>query len=241
MKKIFTRLFGQRKFKQFVVICHPRTGSNLLLSYLGTHPNIKAQGEIYKHIHGRTIQDIYKIFMRKRPWSIKANGFKIFYSHPEDGNHEELLALIDSIPDPLIIHLTRDDKFRTLVSWKISLKTDVWGVQRTQDNIPASQKSINIKPTEALNFLKTISENEKRIFERYRDKHYLSLTYEQLVSTPTECLQKICAALDLKYIPMHTRYRKFNSEPLEELVKNYQELQEKGVFDQFNQRSSSID
>jgi LPS sulfotransferase NodH len=241
MKNIFTRFFGHRKYKQFVVICHPRTGSNLLLSYLGTHPNIKVQGEIFKRLNGETIKEVYNSFMRKRPGPIKASGFKVFYSHPEDGDHEQLLDLIDTIPDPLIIHLTREDKFRTLVSWKISLKTDIWGLHTTQELLPSSQKSITIDPGEAQAFAKTLSEDEKRIHQRFRQKKYIHLTYEQLQSSPSDSLEKICSALSLSYVPMQTRYRKSNPEPLEILVSNYQDLIAKGIIDQINQASSSFE
>src|SRR5688500_9015463 len=113
---VWTKIFGHKKYRQFVVICHPRTGSNLLSTYLNAHPNIKMHGEMFRFLHGQTIKDIYKVFHKKKKRSIKASGFKLFYTHPEDGNNEEMLRLIEGMPEPLVIHLIRKDKLAIHVS-----------------------------------------------------------------------------------------------------------------------------
>lgn len=235
MKNYLTRIFGQKSFHPFVVICHPRTGSNLLLSYLDDHPNIKARGEIFKALKGRSIKEIYSSFMHREASGVKAKGFKILYSHPEDGDPAELLRWIDGIPDMLIIHLTRSEKLSTLTSLEIAKQTDVWGLRINEPGISIEKKQIRIEKAAALKFLEEITAEEKRIDARYQKrKSYLQITYEDLINDTEGILQSICQALNVPYTKMRTKYKRSNPEDLRQLIANYAELEAAGIVARFN-------
>ena len=236
--RVWTRIFGYKGYRQFVVICHPRTGSNMLSSYLNSHPNIKMHGEMFSKLNGRSIRDIYKVFRKNKPRQIKASGFKLFYTHPEDGNQEEMLRLIERMPQPVIIHLIRKDKLRMMASLKIALSTDVWGLKEGHAPIPADQKKVNIAPEEALKFLADIIHYELRTEARFKGGHYLRLTYEDLASHPDTCLSSIFKALKVSPQPAITNYVRTNPEPLHELISNYQELVDQGIVQKFKAASS---
>lgn len=224
---IWTRIFGHKQYLRFVLICHPRTGSNLLSSYLKSHPNIKMHGEIFSKLNGKSINSIYKIFNKNKERKFKASGFKVFYSHPDDGDNEELLNLIENIPNLVVIHLTRKNKIRTLVSWRIALLTNIWGKKRGETLVPTDQKRLNIIPGEAVSFISDLNHKENYIDQRFNKYKYIHITYEDLVDDPQQCVNKIFPLLIVPDHEVKTNYIKSNPEPLNELIENFKELKDK--------------
>ena len=145
-----------------------------------------------------------------------------------------MLRFIEGIPDVFIIHLTRKDKFRTLVSWKIALLTGVWGVKKGHPLIPREKKMITITPEEALKFLSDITNYESLIEQRFNNNHYLHITYEQLVNNPEASMDAIFKLLNVPPHVADTKYIRSNPEPLQELVINFQELVDTGIVEKFN-------
>ena len=233
---LWTSVFGTNSYRRFVVISNARTGSNLLYSYLNSHPNIKMYGEIFRFLDGKSIQEIYKSYFSKKLRRIKASGFKLFYTHPEDGNNEEMLQLVEQLNDPLIIHLTRRDKLNTLVSWKIALMTDTWGLKQGTPRIPIEKKKITIEPGEALKFFYDITKHEHDIEQRFREKDYVHIIYEDLIGHPEETLMPILKRLDVPAIPLKTSFIKSNPEPLQDLIINYQELVNKEIIEKLKSK-----
>ncbi len=69
-------------FQRFIVLSRSRTGSNMLLSFLNSHPNIHAEGEVFNRLNGQNYQEILSRVFADQPPRILAKGFKIFYYHP---------------------------------------------------------------------------------------------------------------------------------------------------------------
>lgn len=115
--------FGSYDYKRFIVVTRSRTGSNLLISFLSSHPNVRAQWEIFNKLNGRSYKDILTSAFDKQPYYIRASGFKIFYYHPEDAQDREYPDIWQSLrnmKDLKIIHLKRRNILRTLISRKIA-------------------------------------------------------------------------------------------------------------------------
>ncbi|WP_280564143.1 hypothetical protein [Chromohalobacter sp. 48-RD10] len=77
-------VIGDNRYRKFIVLTRSRTGSNLLVSLLNSHPNISADGEIFSKLNGRDYKRIISNAFSRQPRYIKAKGFKIFYYHPQD-------------------------------------------------------------------------------------------------------------------------------------------------------------
>ncbi len=77
---------GHRSYRRFVVLTRDRTGSNMLIQSLNSHPNIAADYEIFGKLNGESEKTILDRSFSKQPFYIKAKGFKIFYYHPQDAD-----------------------------------------------------------------------------------------------------------------------------------------------------------
>ena len=118
--------FGHNKFRRFIVLGRSRVGSNLLLSFLNSHPNIYAEGEILFNLHGRDHKDILAKTFSKQAFFVQAKGCKIFYNHPLDDECSDALDDLTSMDDLYIIHLKRRNILRTLVSRKFGSMSGKW-------------------------------------------------------------------------------------------------------------------
>ena len=119
---------GHEEYARFVIIARSRTGSNMLVSYLSSHPNTNVSGEVFARIRGKSEASTWRnIFCRHRP-DIAAVGFKIFYYHPLDSSSRLVWKWIEGDTRMRVIHLTRNNILRTLLSRKISELTDIWSL-----------------------------------------------------------------------------------------------------------------
>ena len=78
------------QYNKFVIIARSRTGSNLLRSYLNSHPNIEAHDELFRELKRKSCQEIWKGLFIKKNKKIKYVGFKIFYYHPLEGSDNSI-------------------------------------------------------------------------------------------------------------------------------------------------------
>lgn len=76
--------FGANNHGKFIVLARARTGSNLLISLLNSHPNIYVESEIFAMKPREGIDGRLRKVFSKQPGFIMAKGFKVFYFHPND-------------------------------------------------------------------------------------------------------------------------------------------------------------
>ena len=97
---------GVFTLSKFVIISSGRTGSELLLTSLQSHPQINAQGEIFHTSNGSikpldALQSVYEN-------SSKSSGFKIMYHHarkwtsPIFGEDDVIYTIINPKNNPMI-------------------------------------------------------------------------------------------------------------------------------------------
>ena len=128
--------FGHDNFVRFIVLTRSRTGSNLLLSFLNSHPNIFCESEIFAKLDGANpISRLLAVFA-KQPRHIRAKGFKIFYYHPLDAKADELWRVLEQRNEIRVIHLRRENILRTLLSRKIASIRGSWTELSTTPPIP---------------------------------------------------------------------------------------------------------
>jgi len=112
--------FGHNNYKKFIVLTRSRTGSNMLISYLDSHPNIHADREVFARLNGRHYKDILSKTYGKQPRHVKFAGFKIFYYHPMDDDKKEIWDYLINSKEISVIHLKRRNILRTMISRKIA-------------------------------------------------------------------------------------------------------------------------
>ncbi|MCB0163914.1 MAG: hypothetical protein KDI79_06805 [Anaerolineae bacterium] len=218
------KVVGHRAYKKFIVLGRIRTGSSLLISYLNSHPNIYALGEIFQTLNGRDYQAILDKMFSRQPYKIKAAGFKIFYRQPWDDDQKAIWTDLISDTDIYILHLKRKNILRNLVSQRIAKKTGIWETFDDRRFKGVSKRQVKFTFEELIAGFETIRNLENEFDEKFSDHPKIVLYYEDLVKSPDEEFSSITDFLDLDYFAPKTQYLKQNPENLSQLIRNYDEL-----------------
>lgn len=215
---------GHSNYVPFIVLTRSRSGSNLLLSYLNSHPNVQMEPEIFGRTHGRDPLRRLRIAFGKQPRRVKAKGFKIFYYHPLDRPSEGLWKELESMGNLRVIHLRRENVLRTLLSRKVADADRVWMVTAPDAKRDRPGQKVPFTVPELQNGFIQTKEWEDTAAKRFRNHSMLVVTYERLVSDPVATFRKILTFLDLDYCDPHTRLQRQNPGQLSDLIENYQDL-----------------
>lgn len=217
-----------------MVLSRARSGSNLLMSLLNSHPNVYGRGEVFTHLHGReTTTTLDEVFARY-PHYTEAVGFKLFYYHPIDGTESErrdLWQQLIEMGDLHIIHLRRKNLLRTLTSKKIALKQGVWKSTLSRAIDPDEraivlpvQKQVNFTQAELEQAFQESDVWQSEAKNMFSQHPFLEVFYEDLAENIELEFQQVSNFLDLKYVQPHTKLKRQNPEKLEALIENYAEL-----------------
>lgn len=215
---------GHSDFKPFIVLSRSRTGTNLLLSYLNSHPNIRAEGELFRRLNGRSYKSILSKTFSKQPFYIQAKGFKIFYYHPLDDSSSHIWKDLNNLASLSVIHMKRRNIFRTLISRKIAGSQNVW--KATSSNDLRMNKSIMFSVEELEHGFKQTRKWERGGDELFRNHPVLSVYYEDLVEDVEGTFAEITNFLGVRCIKPKTKMLKQNPETQIDLVTNYSELRQ---------------
>ena len=220
----FFGVVGHSDFKRFIVLTRSRTGSNMLISFLDSHPNIWAEGEIVNRLDGRDpVRAIKRAFARQSK-KIRAKGFKIFYYHPLDDQSGRIWEELVGMDGLCVIQLKRRNILRTGISRKIAGMQDVWRVETSSSPVSDADKSVTFTFEELEKIFLQTREMERRGEEMFEGNPMLPVYYEDLVSDPQGAFRSITDFLGVDYIAPKTRLRTQNPESMRDLVSNYDEL-----------------
>lgn len=226
MRHDILSLFGHTDFVPFIVLTRSRTGSNLLLSFLNAHRNVYAESEIFARLDGVDPLARLKRAFGRQPRSVKAKGFKIFYYHPLDIRAPTLWSTLEKSESLRVIHLTRENILRTLLSRKIAEAQDVWTGTAYDGAGDVRSKSVRFTRQELEEGFSRTRAWEHAAVERFGDHPFLSVTYENLVRDMSAAFARVLAFLDIPYIEPTTKLQKQNPEKLRDLIANYDEMKD---------------
>lgn len=225
-----------KRYRKFVILCSPRTGSSWLKGLLHSHSQIVCMGEvfnfnrIYGHPGGRVSPRLLawryqqpsdflmRYIYRGFPENIKAVGFKLFYSDVLNLSSKGMDSLLFKRNDIYFIHLTRQNLLRTLCSYKIASQLKTWGNRQTSEKVVLSKQ-------ECSDFFEK-SAAEKRKFDQLIDKQRcITVTYEDLLSNFEESLRDIQLFLGLTPEPLLSRHIKQEKRALSDIIENFDRLE----------------
>jgi LPS sulfotransferase NodH len=214
---------GHDRYRPFVLLARSRTGSNLLLSQLESHPQVRAEGELFQRLRGRRWESILAGVHGRQPPEVRAAGFKLFYYHPLDALDDALWRSLAQRRDLHVLHLRRRNTLRVLVSRKIAERSDVWS-SAGDPSAPAS-KAVSFTPEELEAGFRETEAWEQGGAERFRDHPVLDLWYEDLVAEPRATFDAVTDFLGVERRAPSTRLVRQNPEPLHELITNFEALE----------------
>jgi len=223
LSNFYDGLTGTSDYGKFVVIGQERTGSNLLITLLKSHPEIKAHGGRFMRLDGKSCDEVYdEIFPKK---SNKTIGFKLFYSHPLDSVDQSIWNKLENDPSFKIIHLQRKNLLRAHISKLIAVKTDIW--INSNEKISLDDRKIKVDTEKMLADFETASKHINETRDKFKNHKSIEITYESLVDKREETINRILNFLEVKEMQLQSQLNKINTEKTKDLVLNYEELKER--------------
>jgi len=223
LRPIYLSVLGHRNYRRFAIVGHARTGSNYLLNGLRSLKSVRMEGEIFAGHNreiGKHFDPILSTFFRKERRRIKASGFKLFYYHLMPDEWDKFLAH----PEFAVIHLTRKNRLRTIVSLDIAKATNQWASSQASVAEPA-RKTVSLDASTLIERLEHIENQENLARERFKHSPMLELTYEELVGNPDEAFRRVSRFLDIDDIDVgKIELSRQNPEGLRDLIANYAEV-----------------
>jgi LPS sulfotransferase NodH len=226
LTKAARRAFGHTDYRRFIVLARSRTGSYLLLSFLNAHPNVRSDREILHTLHGRDPIDIIARSFGREPRHVKAKGFKVFYYHPNGESGTRVWDHLEAMDGLHVIHLTRRNILRTLISQKIATRQGVWKTDRPLSTTTVENKQVSFTVEELTKGFERTREWEREGEHRFRAHPLLPVTYEDLRADPGGTFRRVTDFLGVPPAEPHTDLVRQNPESVRELVANYDELAE---------------
>ena len=231
----------------FVVLGAERTGSNLLIEMLLTHPRAFASGELFntrqieegkldvvlpKGLLPAEIIELRKIdppacFDRVVQAAAKrertACGFKLLYYHALAVDHvvEYLLAM----PSLRVVHLVREDALERWISQVRAERSDLWwsATERPSHQPP---RAVELDPRETLVSLEFNRQLEDLFRALFAGRPWLERSYEELASDLDAQMVPVQQFLGLNPQPLMADSKKTGNQDPRLLVSNWGQLVE---------------
>lgn len=219
----YYKLFGHQIDQRFAIVANPRTGSNFLLDGLKSSSSIRMYHEIFADHNrqiGKDFEKILSTVLQYESKSTKIVGFKVFYNHLSEEEWEKLQRR-DELK---VIHLTRRNRLRTVISLEIAFKTGRW--TSSHNFVRTQEKRVMLDPARVVKRLEQIEAGEAATRARFRDREMLEVIYEELVHSPEQVFSSVEKYLGVDGIdPNRIRLKKQNPEALEQLIINYDQVE----------------
>lgn len=226
-----------------LVIGAERTGSNLLVSMLATHPRLHFANELF---NPRLI-DLHVL-----PWSSAENvseallalrhadpnalfghllhqgqaahathaGFKLLYNHGlvDDRVVDMLLAR----PQMPIVHLLRRQRLQRFASLQRAVASDKWSAQGHETLAPATPVVIALRAM-VTDFVQT-TQFEQRFRATFQQHRMLELDYQDLSDDLPAATKHLGVWLDMDLGTLHPQTKKTGTRQLVQSIANIQEV-----------------
>ena len=226
-----------------MILAAPRTGSNMLCTLVGSHPDVLCHHELFNPrgvFYALELRDgsfdLGGIEERDRdPLAFLERAWAADLGHPHVGfkmTHRQNEAVLEAVVHERAIRkivLRRENRVRTFVSQRISEELDQWEVYREADLFPERPR-VSVDPDD---LRASIAENEAYYGEleealEATGQPFLGVSYERLVEGDQHArVLEFLGVPDPARAAGSLRIRSVRQNPasLRELVANYDELE----------------
>ena len=235
--------------KRFVVIGPERSGTNLLVGMLNQHAGCFCGGELFNGgviAKGRlpgfelpedemarlvALRQENSAAFLQAIWRTSAAaghttvGFKLLYNHGQD--QQAVTDLLAADPSIRILHVTRRNLLRRLVSLRQAQATKQWAVGRGAEIVESPQ--VEIELVQALRTFATIEAQQAAYTARFAGHRVLRVVYEDLAARPQAVGLRAARFLGLPPLakPPIVNFKKTGADNLDEAVVGFAELRAK--------------
>ena len=243
--------------EKFIVLAARRSGTTLFLSCLNSHP------QVYCHKHVFDVQNRFRYWVvdrrggrfhrfrtasteRKLQYMVQPKeligDFLSEYYAPIDGVSATgvRLAYVQAIKHPEvldwaadngvgIIHLVRQNALKTIIS---VASTKVRRVHHSTNKVRSVK--VTLPPRQLLRRLERLTNRVEANRALLRDRPHIEISYESFVASRDTEARRVLEFLDVDpTIPLTTDLVKLNPDSLQEIIENYNEVQQTLAGTQF--------
>jgi LPS sulfotransferase NodH len=217
---------------RFVLYAPPRTGSTLLGSLLGSHPQIVWDGEPLHPTRWRSPkrQAVYPLVLRHHQWFLMAKALRVWpqaYGCKLPWSEFDLLLKTASPMNACgwkAIYLTRRDAFGQFLSLLVARQSNRW--QRLQHQVFEPPK-VFIPVEDMLAEMQSWMAQREEMERKLEKIPHVELVYEDDLADPANwqrAADRVFHFLGLPPVPVSTKLDKVWKQPYSEIVVNYADL-----------------
>jgi hypothetical protein len=209
---------------RFAIVCLGRVGSELLVSLLDSHPDIRCHSELFGRnppsegfaLSGFDDPRAYLEDLADRS-SESAFGFKLPLSSIRA--HPESVKTLDGVG---VIRLTRENVVAQHVSGILAFKAFGKGRWRQQTGAETyGETRHRPDPKKFLHGLEELEEGERQVDRLVARNPTIALTYERLTSEPIDDVQRF---VGVEPRPLSSPYRRLRTAPMSDVIENWDEI-----------------
>lgn len=220
--------YSRGQVSRFVVLFQGRSGSTFLTTALGSHPQIRAAGEMLAQLRNQGAQ-------AQLHWARESLTPPLLGRHAAIGFKTKLMDVLD--PDglaqllkqmqPRTILLLRRNRVKLGVSWinidRLHLEKGKWQSYTGEDR-PSVPFTIAVDGFQCrLETLEELTQSLKSYVSKL-GLPTLSLYYEYLLTDEQKTFERVFSFLGVKPKAIQPRCIKTTSDDLREVIKNFEEL-----------------
>lgn len=216
----------QTDLGKFVIFGVPRSGTELLVSLLDSHPQIHCEGELWKH---KLVSPQRYLACHAKLCAQPVFGFKLLVAQVELQGITDAAGFIRQLhaSDYRIISLRRRNLYRAALS---SLYGSFLGRYFLVDGDSKTQKQpMTLHPPDLVRKIELFEDLSRRHQDALGDTPCIELFYEDNllhVANHQASVDRICDYLKLVRHPMSTNLVKMASEDVSDFVVNAQEIED---------------
>lgn len=222
--RVLSQFQRNTHFKKVIVIGRARTGSNLLLSFMNSHPQLHMEGEIFAYQKNKPSRQIMDRVYKLQPDAVKAAGFKIFYHHPMDDKDSDIWELLKADKSIHVIQLRRENMLRMHISRKVAMQSDVWTAASKKEVDKVRNRQVSFTKEELEEGFNKTKRWEANAVEDFSEHPFIEICYERMISDPENEFAKLTSFLGVDPMAPKTNLRKQNPGKLQDLIENYDAL-----------------
>lgn len=217
-----------KKYRKFVLLTCPRSGTHMLKSSLEANPHIVCLTEMFNpdyvvgkydyddNMPAKRVLDQF-IYCDYKP-SIKAVGFCHHRIGAKFGNWPKLLDILKEDQEIAILSLSRENLLRRYLSVQL---------QQIKDLDKANLKPMTFDPDK----LQQDFERQRRVINqfnnRFKDHPIMQVTYEEMCNDYENKTTKMQEFLGVPLVAVKPGTGKRNNPPISDFVTNYKQLKNK--------------
>ena len=226
-------------YVRFMILSEERTGSTFLQMLLNSHGQIICRGEILNpsdevrrnstphYLPRLGVDDDAVEYLESNvfgpvPETVRAVGFRLMYSHAQDGRWRQARRHLMNDNEVRIIHLTREDLLARYLSHRLALENGRWIL--TEDASESPTDSIRLDLEDCVRSF-TESEQNRAETDRLFSAHpKYDLTYETLTRDVDLEIQRVLEFLGVAPQQLSSPTRRQRSRSKAEVIENFEEL-----------------